>query len=340
VNYYASTSGGTGSYTYSWTGSCNGYSSSCSNSFSSAGTKTVYLTVTSGTQTKSAYCSSYVGGGSGYIKYYKKSCYANLLYWYDSLNARQSLASNCDDDNTCTADSCSSGKCVNSAKCDGSTCAKGSSDYCSACSHDGDGVCNCGETSNNSNDCRNTLAVVCPTTNSGGLIVTALVKKSTDSNQWSKDLAVSGKQNVDFMIVVNNSTSGILNNVVLRIAVPQEISYSGGLKVDGVSSTADVISGINLGSFSSKEVKTITFSGKTLSTGGETILTATAVSDNFSVSDSLKVNVATSQVQIAGIGSAFSNIFSGGYAFPLLLIITIIILAFVMRTAYMALRRE
>jgi len=60
-------SGGTGSYTYSWSGtdSLSGASSSVSQTCSSAGTKNASVTVTSGTNTVVANCSATVTGGGG-----------------------------------------------------------------------------------------------------------------------------------------------------------------------------------------------------------------------------------------------------------------------------------
>ena len=54
-------SGGTGNYTYSWTGDCIGYDSNCSKFFSQTGTKTATLTVSYGGQTQTVNCSVIVG---------------------------------------------------------------------------------------------------------------------------------------------------------------------------------------------------------------------------------------------------------------------------------------
>ncbi len=66
VTFYANVSGGTGTYSYSWSGACSGFSSTCSISFSSPGTYTVNLTVTSGNQTQSASCSVNVSSGQSF----------------------------------------------------------------------------------------------------------------------------------------------------------------------------------------------------------------------------------------------------------------------------------
>ncbi len=57
VTFYSSVSGGTGNYTYSWSGACTSYSSTCSRTFSSPGVYNVNLTVTSGSFTQSTSCS-------------------------------------------------------------------------------------------------------------------------------------------------------------------------------------------------------------------------------------------------------------------------------------------
>ena len=57
VTFSAQASGGTGSYTYSWSGACTGNSQSCQQSFSLAGNYSATVTVKSGCQTKSATCS-------------------------------------------------------------------------------------------------------------------------------------------------------------------------------------------------------------------------------------------------------------------------------------------
>lgn len=56
VTFTASASGGTGSYTYSWFGDCIGSQSTCSQSYTTEGVKTAYLTVYSGGQSASASC--------------------------------------------------------------------------------------------------------------------------------------------------------------------------------------------------------------------------------------------------------------------------------------------
>ncbi|MEA3452810.1 MAG: hypothetical protein U9Q96_00540 [Patescibacteria group bacterium] len=57
VNFYSNVSGGSGSYSYTWTNSCVGSSSNCSRTFSQPGAYSATVTVSSGGQTDSANCS-------------------------------------------------------------------------------------------------------------------------------------------------------------------------------------------------------------------------------------------------------------------------------------------
>jgi hypothetical protein len=61
VNFMANASGGTGGYTYSWSGACQGNSATCEKSFPTSGNKTAVLAVTSGVETATAECSVAIG---------------------------------------------------------------------------------------------------------------------------------------------------------------------------------------------------------------------------------------------------------------------------------------
>jgi len=105
VNFNSSASGGTGSYTYSWSGVCTGSSQSCANSFSSTGTHTAYLTVTSGSQSSSVTCSVSVIQPT--TNHHHLDCYNNDVYWYDSQGNRQEIYQDCGDDYWLSSYQCS-----------------------------------------------------------------------------------------------------------------------------------------------------------------------------------------------------------------------------------------
>ncbi|MDP3882829.1 MAG: PKD domain-containing protein, partial [Candidatus Staskawiczbacteria bacterium] len=106
VTFNSSVSGGTGSYTYSWTGACTSLSAFCGKSFSNPGTYTSTLTVTSGNQIKSA--SKSVTVNQACTSHSIKKCSGNVVYWYDSCGTKQEVYQACTANQTC-----SNGSCVN-----------------------------------------------------------------------------------------------------------------------------------------------------------------------------------------------------------------------------------
>jgi hypothetical protein len=82
--------GGTGSYTYSWTGTDNlsGTGSSISKTYNTIGTKTATLHITSGTQTITRNCSTYISQTPPVYNQLGGSCYATQSSGYvgDTIN--------------------------------------------------------------------------------------------------------------------------------------------------------------------------------------------------------------------------------------------------------------
>lgn len=177
-----------------------------------------------------------------YIAQYRISCYGNNLYWYDSLGAASGLYKSCVDNNSCTIDSCSGSKCSNTLKCDDSACAAGSTDYNTYCLSAQPGV-------------------------PANLSVSFAAKKDASSGQWDKTVQVAQNSSVYFMIAVNNNSGSEVDNVNISANIPSEISFLGNLKVNDVSISGDMVSGINIGALKTGESKSITFEGRTQSFG-------------------------------------------------------------------------
>jgi|GEM_PF-3201281 len=93
ATFYSNASGGTGSYTYSWSGACTGTSSNCSNTMSGQGSQYATVTVTSGGQFNSATCS--VSVNQSCTPNHHQICVGNSLYWYDSCNNQGSYIGTC-----------------------------------------------------------------------------------------------------------------------------------------------------------------------------------------------------------------------------------------------------
>jgi hypothetical protein len=105
VSFIANATGGNGSYTYSWTGSCTGSSSStCQGSFYQTGAQTATVEVTSGTKTVNATCS--VDVNQTCKPNNSQKCVGNAVYWFDSCNVQGGLVKTCYENQTCSNGQC------------------------------------------------------------------------------------------------------------------------------------------------------------------------------------------------------------------------------------------
>jgi len=100
TTFTANPTGGTGTYTYSWSGTdgLSGSGSYVSKTYSTAGVKTATVIVTSGTQTQSANCS--VAVNQACTPNYEQRCLGNSMYWYDSCGVIGSYVGTCGITNT------------------------------------------------------------------------------------------------------------------------------------------------------------------------------------------------------------------------------------------------
>ena len=264
------------------------------------------------TQTYNNY--NYTNSGT-YVVYYRTACYGNSVHWYDSLGVESGLYKNCADNNSCTADACSSGKCSNIIKCDGSTCALGSADYNKYClpatdnqNHCGNGSCepNLGETTANcSNDCKVNIT--------NGLTILFTTKQDSNSDQWQKTAQINSNGQIYFMISVKNNSAAEINNINISANIPSEISSLGNLKIDGVATAGDIVSGINIGSIAPASAKSVTFEGKTQIISATATKQATATSDVSGIkqSDSISINLDSSQAAAAVSSAPATSGFMG-----------------------------
>jgi hypothetical protein len=210
-----------------------------------------------------------------YVSHYYIKCLGNGLYWYDSYGSKNTLYKTCQDNNSCTLDSCSGKRCSNVLKCDGSTCAINSSDYATYC-----------KSSNTKT-----------TTNSNLLSVSFVAKQDSASTQWQKNIQVNLNGNAYFMIsVLNNSTSQV-DSVIVMANIPSQITSLGNLQVNGLPVSGDIVSGINIGSVAPGTSKSITFEGKTQTFLGQSTNQAVATINlnGGTQSDSLSINFSPEQ---------------------------------------------
>ncbi|KKP31770.1 MAG: hypothetical protein A2312_01975 [Candidatus Staskawiczbacteria bacterium RIFOXYB2_FULL_32_9] len=106
ISFISNISGGTGTYTYNWTGACTGTNSICTTTFADLGTYTVDLAVSSGSQNKIAHASVVINPNCS--PHALRKCVGDSLYWFDSCNIQQDLSQDC----VATGDICYNSQCV------------------------------------------------------------------------------------------------------------------------------------------------------------------------------------------------------------------------------------
>jgi len=223
-----------------------------------------------------------------YVAHYKLSCYANSIYWYDSVGNASGLYKNCNDGNSCTLDSCAARQCSNILKCDGSTCAAGSPDFNNHCSN------------NSTTTAINTTPVIAATS------VSFFARQDQNSVQWQKTVGLYSDGQVYFMATILNSSKTQVNNINISANIPAEITSLGNLKLDGVQISGDIVSGVNVGSLASGTAKSITFEGKAQSILAQATKQAIITTNILGVTqtDSISINLIPGQVAGASVSSA------------------------------------
>ena len=271
-----------------------------------------------------------------YIAHYKTSCYGNDLYWYDSNSARNSPYKSCTDSNSCTVDTCASGKCSNETKCDGSTCATNSADYQKYCATNipqcGNGTCEAtlGETAE-------TCPADCQSNQLNAISISFFAKQDATSTQWQKSVQIGENGQAYFMIAVANNGTDPVDNVTISANIPIEIISLGNVQVNGNPISGDIVTGINIGSLAATTAKTITFEGTTqaFSTSDTKQATASIRIGNQNQSDSLDITFTPGEVAGASssdtTASAFWNFLKRWYLWILVGIVLIFLFIVVFR---------
>src|SRR3989344_5893935 len=142
ITFTANAQGGTGNYTFMWSGACVGSAQSCTTSFNNPGTQTASLTVSSGGISTTTACSVGVNQAQTQCtQNSSKQCFGNNVYWYDSCGVRGSLFQAC-------SNGCQNGVCANSGtQCDqndNKQCVGNSVYWFDSCGNRGSLFQNCG----------------------------------------------------------------------------------------------------------------------------------------------------------------------------------------------------
>jgi hypothetical protein len=182
-----------------------------------------------------------------YNPYFSKACFGGSVHWFDSLGAESGLYKNCNDNNSCTADTCSTSTCINTP------------------------IIGCGVLP--PQPPIQPVQPVQPIQPAQPAItqlsIAFFAKQDSASIQWQKTADIVSDSNIYFMIAVANSSTVQIDNAKVSVNIPTEISSLGNLKIDNVQVSGDIVSGINIGSLSPSSSKSITFEGRSGSLSGD-----------------------------------------------------------------------
>ncbi|MDD5145870.1 MAG: PKD domain-containing protein [Candidatus Pacebacteria bacterium] len=164
------------------------------------------------------------------------------------------------------------------------------------------------------------------------LAVNKLVKNLSNGTAYLDSVSAGPNDVVSFSIQITAGNS-YLQNIIVKDTLPDKIKFRGNLKIDGATLAGDITQGINIGSISAGQTRTITFDADVLGANqfafGNTELINTVLVYNTiaSVLDTAKITVAKAAVAGAatGIPTGFTNnILFDSFIIPLLITLVLI----------------
>jgi fimbrial isopeptide formation D2 family protein len=308
--FTATALGGTGSYTYTWSGTdgLSGSNASINQTYSTAGMKTATVSVVSGTQTASAICTLSVNQSC--TPNYSQRCVGNSIYWYDSCGNQGNYIGYCG--TTCTPN--------HSQRCVGN-----SMYWYDSCGNQGSYVGTCGSTISN-------------------ISVTKTVKNLTTNTGFSSSVYANPSDMVMFMITVRSTGNQDAQNVLIRDTLPANLIYNGQLVVactgtnyngncnsNNYNYSGNITNGVNLYSIYAGQTVTITYQAQvapaTNFVYGTTTLNnpTTTTASNTGYVPSASASVVVSRTGVLGastISTGLTNNFlTDSFLLPLLILL-------------------
>jgi hypothetical protein len=192
-----------------------------------------------------------------------KQCISNILYWYNSCGALESLAQNCNNTNQI----CQSGQCVNKP------------------------ITQTSPTPNNpSPTIVGNSPKPTPTQNQSSgedLSLAMFAIDQTSAPVWAKTINVKNNDNLQFLIMVKNNSKNPIADASVQIDFTSVIAYTGNLKINGADINQNPLSGINLPTIDPKTSIIISFTGAAKSdTNQSGLQIVTSISDSKIIYDS------------------------------------------------------
>lgn len=251
ITFYSNVSGGTGNYSYSWSGSASGNQSYSQRSFSNPGSYTAFLTVyDSQGRSANTSCSTYVSSGSNQCpnpptinlwadKYSVQQGETTYLRWTSS-NTNYCVASNGWSNNKSTSGIETISPINNTT-------------YTLTCY----GYGNCGSVSQS--------VTIYTATTQTGLNLTKLGRNLSGGGRvYSKVIQVLENDVIEFHLTVSAGNNTDLYNVIVKDPLPSVLTYMPGTtKIGGITQPDTITTtGLSLGTIYQNTSKVITFQAR------------------------------------------------------------------------------
>lgn len=209
--------------------------------------------------------SNFCSGNSVYQNYRTYTCNnAGTTSSYCSNSTNQQLQTTCASNQTCNNGNCNNviSQCTTHSyfRCDGNgvywynSCGAREELY-QACT--GNQICPAG-----SNVCVN------QNINLGNLLVNVQVRNLSSGNlAWSTSVPATPADIVQYYVTVQTSNNSIANNIIVKDVLPANLYFYNNVMVDGVANSGNITTGINIGSLSYGQTRTITYQAQVASAG-------------------------------------------------------------------------
>ena len=156
------------------------------------------------------------------------------------------------------------------------------------------------------------------------------VRNTTDNTSLQSEVGADPGEFLIYSIQITANSGSTASSVILTDTLPAKIIYRGNLRIDGVSSSGDIVSGLNLGTLYSGQSKTVTFEAQVASVNdfnfGTTTLTNTATVSSGSTTNSDTATVSVLKRGVAGAVTGISTGVNPLHVLPLFVLILSLIL--------------
>ena len=146
-------------------------------------------------------------------------------------------------------------------------------------------------------------AVVVVGSGSQDVNIIKLARNLSDNTSFAEVVASDPGEVIEFKILVTSTSSNQISNLTVKDTLPEKMSYYGGLKVDDVNVSGNVLTGLDIGSLNSQQTKTVIFQAVVANSANfsygttELINTALVYNTGIARTDTAKVQVTKTEVK-------------------------------------------